>query len=232
MNTARTENGWLEERLGIKKLIRGFLHRTAPRGVGWWYSLGSATLFVFFILVVTGVFLMMNYSPSPDHAYGSVAYIMNQVTFGSIIRSIHHWAASAMIVLVGLHALRVFFMGAYKYPREVNWVVGVLLLVLVMGSAFTGYLLPWDQTAYWATNVGANIAGEVPLVGPWIREILLGGNQIGTVTLTRFFTFHVIILPTLIMVLVSLHIFMVIRQGISSTPGSIKQPVYPTNDKG
>jgi ubiquinol-cytochrome c reductase cytochrome b subunit len=216
------KKGWFEERLGLKGPFGWFLNRKVPRGVGWWYVLGSATLVVFIIQVFTGIFLMLNYSPSPDHAYDSVQYIVNQVTFGGLIRSIHFYAGSAMVILIVLHLLRVFFMAAYKYPREFTWIIGVLLLLLVMGSSFTGYLLPWDQRAYWATNVASGIAGAVPLIGPWVQKILIGGSQIGTLTLTRFFTFHIAVLPVLIAVLIGLHIFMVVKQGISAPPGRMK----------
>ncbi len=211
--------GWLEERIAIKELSDRFLYRKVPRGVGWWYTLGSATMVTFILLLFTGIFLMMNYSPSPDHAYESVQYIMQEVPFGAFIRSVHSWAASAMVVLIGLHTLRVFFMAAYKYPRELTWIIGVLLFILVMGSAFTGYLLPWDQRAYWATNVGTGIAGQVPVIGPLIQSILIGGSTIGAVTLTRFFTFHVGVIPPLIILLIVLHILLVVRQGISAPPG-------------
>jgi quinol-cytochrome oxidoreductase complex cytochrome b subunit len=172
----------------------------------------------FILLLVTGVFLMMNYSPSPDHAYDSIQHIMNDIPFGSLIRSIHYWSASAMVVLVGLHAVRTFFMGAYKYPRELTWITGVILLIAVMGAGFTGYLLPWDQRAYWATNVAAGIAGEVPVIGPWVRSILIGGNSIGAVTLTRFFTLHVAVIAPIIILFVSAHISMVVKGGISAPP--------------
>ncbi len=186
---AKEQKGWFEERLKARESVSWFLNRKVPRGVNWWYTLGSATLVVFILLAFTGLFLVMNYSPSPDHAYDSVQYIVSEVPFGNVIRSIHFWSASAMVVLIGLHALRVFFMAAYRYPRELTWTIGVILFLLVMGSAFTGYLLPWDQRAYWATNVGAGIAGQVPLIGPWVQKILIGGSQIGTLTLSRFFTF-------------------------------------------
>ena len=215
---ANIVNSWLEERLEISKLASGFLYRKVPRGVGWWYTLGSATLVSFILLLVTGLFLMLNYSPSPDHAYESVQYITNEVPFGGLIRSIHFWSASSIVVLVGLHGLRTFFMASYKYPREVTWVLGSLLFLMVMGAAFTGYLLPWDQKAYWATNVGTGIAGQMPVVGPFIQKILIGGSTIGALTLTRFFTFHVGVLPPLIMLLAGIHIFLVVRLGISAPP--------------
>jgi quinol-cytochrome oxidoreductase complex cytochrome b subunit len=213
------KEGWLEERVELSKLA-WLGTRTVPRGVGWWYTFGSATLIVFIILVLTGIFLMFNYDPSPDHAYDSVQFITNNILFGSLIRSIHHWSAYAMVGLVTIHALRVFFMAAYRYPREITWVFGVALLLLVMGMAFTGYLLPWDQRAYWATTVGTNIAGETPFIGGWIKTLLLGGEQIGAVTLTRFFALHVAIIPGLIATFIGVHLFLVIRLGISPPPGS------------
>ncbi|MFC1917430.1 cytochrome bc complex cytochrome b subunit [Chloroflexota bacterium] len=209
---------WLEERLEIKDSLHWFLHRKVPRGVGWWYTMGSATLVAFVILLFTGAFLMLNYSPSPDHAYESIQYIMTEVPFGAFIRSLHFWSAGAIVVLIGLHGLRTFFMAAYKYPREITWIIGVLLFLLVMFSAFTGYLLPWDQKAYWATNVGTGIAGQVPLLGPTIQKILIGGNTIGAQTLARFFTFHVGFTPPLIILLIGTHLFLVIKHGISAPP--------------
>jgi ubiquinol-cytochrome c reductase cytochrome b subunit len=220
------KNGWVEERLGLRKPWGWFLDRKVPR-TGWLYTLGSATMIVFVIQVLTGIFLMFNYSPSPDHAYDSISYIMTNVTFGALIRGIHFYAASAMVILVILHVARVFFMAAYKYPRELTWVVGVGLLLLVLGSSFTGYLLPWDQRAYWATNVASGIAGEVPFIGHWVQSLLIGGAQIGTVTLTRFFTFHVMVIPALTAMLIGIHLFMVVRQGISASPGKIKGEMLP-----
>ncbi len=214
---SKREN-WLNERTELNKSLGGFLYRMVPRGVGWWYTLGSATMVAFVLLVVTGIFLMMNYSPSPDHAYDSIQYIMTSVPFGKLIRSIHFWSASSMVVLVGLHAWRTFFMAAYKYPREVTWTLGALLFILVMGSGFTGYLLPWDQKAYWATNVGTGIAGQVPLIGPFVQKVLIGGPTIGAVTLTRFFTIHVAILPSLTVLLMGIHIYLVVKLGISAPP--------------
>ncbi len=218
MAITKVMRDWLEERLEFKESIDGFLFRKVPRGVGWWYTLGSATMVTFILLSLTGVFLMINYSPSPDHAYESVQYITNEVPFGSLIRSIHFWSASAMVVFIGLHTIRVFFMAAYKYPRELTWIIGALLFLMVMGAGFTGYLLPWDQKAYWATNVGTSIAGQMPLVGPIIQKILIGGKTIGALTLTRFFTFHVAVIPPLIILLIGIHIILVVKLGISAPP--------------
>lgn len=219
MNTEPNGNeGWFEERASLKKALNWFLNRRVPAGVGWWYTLGSATGVVFILLLFTGAFLMFNYSPSPDHAYESIRYIETEVLFGNIIRGIHHWSASAMVVLIGLHGLRTFFMAAYKYPRELTWTIGVLIFILVMGASFTGYLLPWDQKAYWATNVGTGIASQVPLFGHWIQEVLIGGTTIGAVTLTRFFTLHVAVIGPLIAILAAIHVFLVVKLGISAPP--------------
>ena len=207
---------WIEERIEAGKTLDWFLHRKVPKGVGWWYTMGSATGVAFVLLLITGPVLMLAYSPSPDHAYDSVQYIVNEVPFGWLIRSIHHWSASAMVVLVGLHGLRAFFTAGYKYPREMTWVLGSVIFLLTMVSAFTGYLLPWDQKAYWATNVGIGIAGQVPFVGDWIQRVLTGGTGVGAVTLTRFFTLHVGVVPALILVVAGIHLFLVIRQGISA----------------
>jgi ubiquinol-cytochrome c reductase cytochrome b subunit len=228
---ASEKKGWFEERLGLNSSFSWLLNRKVPGGVGWWYVLGSATMIVFIILVVTGIFMMMNYSPSPDHAYDSIQFATTQVAFANLIRSIHFYAASAMIILVVLHLIRVYFMAAYRYPRELTWVIGAILLILVLGSSFTGYLLPWDQRAYWATNVASGIAGSVPLIGHWAQKVLLGGSQIGTETLTRFFTFHVAVIPALIGALIGLHLFLVIRQGISAPPGRMKIGAIPGQDQ-
>lgn len=218
-STQKTQEGWLEERLELEPVRAALLDRKVPRGVGWLHTLGSATLVAFITLVVTGIMLTMNYSPSPDHAYDSVVFISNEVPYGWLIRGMHHWAASVMVVLAVIHGLRVLFMGAYKYPRELTWIVGVLLLLLVLSSAFTGYLLPWDQKAYWATVVGTNIAGQAPVVGDFLRDLLRGGDNLGTVTLTRFFSLHVAVVPVLIATLIGIHLFMVVRQGIAASPG-------------
>lgn len=209
---------WFDERLQVREIKRALLDRHIPKGVGWLYTLGSAALFIFILQVVTGILLATNYSPSPDHAFASVDYIMKHVPYGALIRGMHYWGASAMVIVVTLHMLRVFFMGAYKYPREFSWVVGVLIFLIVMGFGFTGYLLPWDQKAYWATTVGANIAAQAPFMGNAMAAIMRGGDTIGAVTLTRFYAVHVLVLPASIVVLIAIHVFCVIRQGISAPP--------------
>lgn len=219
MSAFRRMFDWCDERFGLTEARVALLDRKIPIGVGWWYVLGSATAFTFVILVVTGALIGMQYVPSPDHAYDSVRYITDAVPWGWFIRGLHKWSASAMMVLLLLHALRVFFMGSYKYPREITWVTGVLLLLAAMGSGFTGYLLPWDQKAYWATSVGINIASQVPWVGPFIGAILRGGDTVGALTLSRFYAFHVLVLPIVIALLAGVHLFLVVKHGISAPPG-------------
>lgn len=208
---------WLDERLGLTAIYNIVLDRNVPK-VNWWYTLGSASLFLFLLQGVTGIFLAVYYVPSPDHAYESIEYIMNGVTFGWLIRGIHHWGASLMVLTVFLHMLRTFYYAAYKYPRELTWVTGVILLLATLGMGFTGYLLPWNQRAYWATTVGTEIAGTVPIIGDFILRVLRGGSDLSGVTLARFFAVHIWFLPALIALLIGLHIYLVIRIGISHVP--------------
>ncbi|MHB1006906.1 MAG: cytochrome b [Chloroflexota bacterium] len=210
--------GWVNDRLGIMPGLVYVVRRKIPADVNWLYTFGSAALFLFLVQALTGGLLAIYYSPSPDHAYASIQYIMNDVTYGSLVRGIHHWSASGMVVLVVIHMLRVFFTGAYKYPREMSWMVGVVLLILTLGFGFTGYLLPWDEKAYWATVVGTNIAGSVPVLGDWILRVLRGGADLGALTLNRFYAMHVMLLPMAATLLISVHVAMVIRQGISYPP--------------
>ena len=208
---------WLDERLGLKTIYGTVLDRKVPK-VNWWFTLGSASLFLFILQGITGIMLTIYYVPSPDHAYDSIQYIMNGVAFGWLIRGIHHWGASLMVLIVFFHMLRTYFFGAYKYPREFTWVTGVLLLFLTLGMGFTGYLLPWNQRAYWATTVGTSIAGTVPFIGKFINQVLRGGSDLSAVTLARFFSVHIWWFPALLAVLIGVHLYMVIRLGISSVP--------------
>ena len=221
---------WLDRRLDVRGLYRGLFDRPVPAGLSWWHTLGSATLTVFLVQVVTGIVLAMFYSPSPDHAYESIQFLQRQVAAGSLLRAVHHWGSSAMVVLVMLHMVRVFSMGAYKYPREINWVLGVFLFGLVLGFGFTGYLLPWDQRAYWATQVGTSIAGTVPVLGGALSLLLKGGAQLGAATLTRFYAFHVLWLPASLVAIVALHVAMVIRQGIAAPPRVMEDGAPPRTD--
>ncbi|MDO8526597.1 MAG: cytochrome b N-terminal domain-containing protein [Deltaproteobacteria bacterium] len=220
---------WVQERLGWKDIRETLLDRKipSPGRWGWLYTLGSATLAVFILQVVTGTLLGMNYSPSPDHAYDSIRYIMTQVPMGSLIRGLHKWGATAMIVLLLLHMLRIYVMASYKRPREITWMVGIILLLVGFGLGFTGYLLPWDQKAYWATAVGANIAAQAPFFGPMIAKILKGGEELGALTLTRFYGLHVLVLPITMGLLIGAHLFLVIYHGISAPPSrKVPPPDY------
>ncbi len=209
---------WLDERLGWRGVWEAIFLRRIPK-VNWLYTLGSASLFLAINQAVTGILLTLYYVPTPDHAYDSVQYITNQVAAGWLIRGLHHWGASAMVVVVVLHMLRVILYGAYKYPREITWITGVLLLLVVVGFGFTGYLLPWDQKAYWATTVGTRIAGTAPVLGEYLLRILRGGEELSAVTLARFFGAHVWVLPATLTLLVGLHLYLVIQIGISAVPG-------------
>jgi ubiquinol-cytochrome c reductase cytochrome b subunit len=214
---------WLDQRIDLKALRAQLLDRKVPGGLSVWHTLGSATLAVFTVQVVTGVILAMYYAPSPDHAYDSIRFLEHDVMSGALLRGMHHWGASAMVLLVVAHMIRVFSMGAYKYPREINWLLGVVLLFIVLGFSFTGYLLPWDQKAYWATQVGTNIAGTTPLVGGVMVRLLRGGSQLGAETLTRFYSLHVLLFPLLLGGIVLLHLSLVIRQGIAPPPRALEQ---------
>lgn len=213
---------WLDERLDLAGAKRGLLDREVPARLTWWHTLGSATLTAFLVQVVTGVVLATYYAPSPDHAYDSIRFIDHQVTSGTILRGMHHWGASAMVVLIMAHMIRVFAVGAYKYPREINWLVGVVLFFVVMAFSFTGYLLPWDQKAYWATAVGTNIAGTTPMVGGLLVTLLRGGAELGSATLTRFYAFHVLWLPLALGLFVLVHLVILIRQGIAPRPAALE----------
>lgn len=208
---------WIDERLSVTPIATAFLDRHVPGNIGWFHTLGSATLFLLVVQIATGIALSMSYVPSPDHAYESVLFI-DQTPFGSLVRGIHHWAAGLLVLMIGLHTLRVFIWGAHRYPREITWLIGAGLFFVVLGFAFTGYLLPWDQKAYWATVVGTNIAGSAPLIGGSVLEFLRGGVQLGAVTLARFYGIHVWVLPAALFVLVGIHLFAVIRQGIAASP--------------
>jgi quinol-cytochrome oxidoreductase complex cytochrome b subunit len=209
--------GWLDERVGWRRVWEAIFLRKVPK-VNWLYTLGSATLFVAVNQIVTGILLTVYYVPTPDHAYDSVQYITTQVTAGWLVRGLHHWGASAMVILTALHMLRVLVYGAYKYPREVTWFTGVGLLLIVLGFGFTGYLLPWDQKAFWATTVGTRIAAVAPGIGEWILRVLRGGEDLSAVTLARFFGAHIWMLPAALLALLLAHLYLVVRLGISATP--------------
>ena len=211
---------WLEERSGLVGGLRYFLFRKVPGDSGWWHTLGSATLTAFLVQLVTGVILAMYYKPDPNAAYESIQHIQHDVTLGWLVRGMHRWGASIFIILMFFHMARVFLFGAYKYPRELNWIVGVLLLPLGLLEGFSGYLLPFDQTAYWATVVGININGTAPFLGPFLAQFLRSGSEIGADTLSRFYSLHMLLLPGAILGLIGLHLYLVVRLGVSSPPWS------------
>jgi menaquinol-cytochrome c reductase cytochrome b subunit len=211
---------WLEERSGLVGGVKYFLFRKVPSDTNWFHTLGSATLTAFLVQLGTGVILAFYYKPHPDEAYESIRHITHEVTLGWLVRGMHRWGASVFIILLFLHMARVFLFGAYKYPRELNWIVGVLILPLALLMGFTGYLLPWDQTAYWATVVGINLNGTGPIVGPFLGQFLRGGDEIGADTLTIFYAIHMLLLPGALIGLITLHLYLVVRLGVSSPPWS------------
>jgi ubiquinol-cytochrome c reductase cytochrome b subunit len=204
---------WFDERYEVRALWKAFTDLPIPGGASWFYVLGATLAFIFLLQMATGIFLALYYAPTPDHAYASVKFIQEEAAFGSFVRGMHHWGASAMMVIVALHMLRVFVFGAYKKPREAVWLLGVGLITLVGGFAFTGYLLPWDQKAYWATVVGTNVAGTVPVIGGLLLRIVRGGEELGALALSRFFAIHTYILPWTLALVAGAHIFLLERAG-------------------
>ena len=219
---------WLEERSGLVGGVRYFLFRNVPADINWMQTICSAALTAFLVQAITGVILAMYYDPSASTdpatgkpvAWESIVNITDHVFMGWLVRGMHRWGASVFIILLFLHMGRVFLFGAYKYPRELNWIIGVLILVMGMMEGFTGYLLPWDQTAYWATVVGINLNGTAPFLGPWLAQFLRGGQEIGGETLTRFYSLHMLVIPGAIIALITLHLYLVIRLGVTSPPWS------------
>ncbi len=210
---------WLDERLDWDDLIAPLREKAVPlHRLSHWYFLGGITLFLFAIQVLTGILLLLYYRPGANEAFESVQYIMTQVQFGWLIRSIHSWSANLMIFCAFAHMFSVLFLKAYRKPRELTWVSGVILLFLVMGFGFSGYLLPWNTLAFFATKVGTDIAGQVPGIGKPIMIFLRGGEEVTGATLTRFFGFHVAVLPGLMTLLVFVHLLLVQRTGISVPP--------------
>ncbi|MDI6768957.1 MAG: cytochrome b N-terminal domain-containing protein [Anaerolineales bacterium] len=203
---------WVDERYQISEPLSKMLKKPVPKyATMWWYCLGGITAFLFVVQGLTGIMLAFYYKPSADLAYASIQFIENEVRFGAAIRMIHHWAANGMIVLCIAHMLRVFIMGAYKPPRELNWISGVLLLVLTLAFGFTGYLLPWDQRAFWATTVGTEIGGSVPAIGNLILIFLRVGWDVTDATLSRFYAMHIIVIPLATVAFMLVH-FMMVRQ--------------------
>ncbi len=226
---------WLELRLGWWGFVRKNLDEPMPPGVGWWQTLGNLLLTLLVFQFVTGIALAMYYSPSPQSAYDSVKHINEGmvvwgINMGSAVRGLHTWGSSVIICVTVLHILRVFYWGSYKKPRELTWLVGVLIFMVMLAFSFTGYLLPWDQKAYWATVVGTNIAGTVPGIGNSLVALIRGGAEVGSLTLTRFYAAHVMLLPATLIFLTGLHLYLVRRHHIA---GPVKPqkgapvPFYP-----
>jgi len=220
MHTAQepaSHHGFWGQRTGWTLLKQVLFLEPLPGGSRWAAAFGSLLLFAFMLQVVTGVLLSMNYAPSVDSAWPSVKFIQEEVPLGAVVRALHHWGSSEMVILVLAHLAQVFIWGAYKKPRELTWMIGVLLLLCTLGLSFTGYLLPWDQKAYWATKVGLGIAGTTPGVGDNLRTLLQGGPDMGNLTLTRFFSIHTFVLPGLLIILVVVHLYLFRLHGV--TPG-------------
>jgi quinol-cytochrome oxidoreductase complex cytochrome b subunit len=208
--------GYVDERTGGGPFLRGFLYRKVPKGTNWYYTLGSATMFAFISQAVTGIFLAMYYRPSAVEAYSSIQHINDDVFLGQFVHGMHRWGSTVMVLLVFLHMGRTFFFGAYKYPRELNWIIGVVLLILTMAMSFTGYLLPFDQRSFWATVVGVNINASGPLVGPYLADFLRGGSEFGATTLSRFYAIHMLLIPGLIVALIGAHLYLVAKLGTTA----------------
>src|SRR4051812_1402328 len=210
---------WVDERTSLSGGLRWMMFRKVPKGTNWFYTLGSATMFAFLSQAVTGVFLAMYYRPdAAGGAYESARHITNDVFLGEFVRGMHKWGSSVMVILIFLHMARTFFFGAYKYPRELNWVIGVALLILTMAMSFTGYLLPFDQRSYWATIVGVNINGTGPLVGPYLSDFLRAGPDFGATTLSRFYAIHMLLIPGAIAALLGAPLSLVAKLGTTAPP--------------
>jgi ubiquinol-cytochrome c reductase cytochrome b subunit len=220
----QTVNEWLDHRTGVHTAVRQFLYEDIPASAGWHQVFGSLAVFLFLTQVFTGIMLAFNYAPTPGEAYNSLRYILTEVTGGRLMRGLHHWGASMMIVVVVLHMVQVFLWGAYKKPRETTWMVGVLLLLLTLAYGLTGYLLPWDNRAYWGTVVTTQIAAMAPGLGAYATRLLGGDGSVGVVTFARFYALHVLLLPPATMLLIALHIYLVRKHGVAPAPGDEARP--------
>ncbi len=210
---------WFELRLGLYKPIRDVVTHPVPReSASWFYVFGSAALMVFMLQIVTGILLALIYVPSAGEAWNSLQTLNHSVSLGWFIRALHGWGSNFMVAIVLIHMVQVFLLGAYKFPREFTWVVGVLLLLVTLGMAFTGQVLRFDQDAYWGLGIGASIASRVPIVGPWTVNLMLGGPIIAGATLSRFFALHVFVIPGLLIAFVGVHLLMVLKLGVNEWP--------------
>jgi len=206
---------WVEHRTGLETAIKNFLYEDIPASSGWHQIIGSTAVFFFIIQVFTGGLLAFNYAPTPGDSYNSVKYIMTALTGGKLIRGLHHWGASMMLIIVVLHMLQVFIYGAYKKPREATWMVGVVLLLMVLAFGLTGYLLPWDNRAYWGTVVTTQISGMAPVLGPYMMRLMGAESGVSVVTFSRFYALHTVLLPPLVMILIGIHIYLVRKHGVA-----------------
>jgi ubiquinol-cytochrome c reductase cytochrome b subunit len=229
MKVFKRIGGWFEDRTGFGAAIKPILDHKVPYTdwkSGWWYVFGSAVLISFVIQIISGIALSTSYVSSAGEAYNSLKFITDQAVLGGFLRGVHAWGASAMVLLVGAHALHVFIIGSYKFPREMNWLTGAVLLLMTLAMAFTGQLLRWDDTAFWSIFVGANQAARTPFLGESLAKFILAGDSVGGATLSRFFAFHVFFIPGIIFAFIGAHLFLVIRNGISEPP-KIGDPVNP-----
>jgi ubiquinol-cytochrome c reductase cytochrome b subunit len=226
----RTIVDWIDARTGLRAARSHLLDEPLPAGIGWWFVMGSILLFLLGVQLLTGVVLTMYYVPAPDHAYDSVRFITDRLSFGRIIRGLHFFGASFIVIAAVVHMLRVVLFGSYKKPRELTWMTGILLLLIILGFALTGYLLPWDQKAYWATTVTINIARSAPLFGESVASLIRGGPDLGALTLLRWYTAHVFLLPAALIGFVVAHLYLMRRHGISGPLQPVMgspRPFYP-----
>jgi menaquinol-cytochrome c reductase cytochrome b subunit len=212
--------GYVDDRTGARTGLRWFLFRNIPAETSWFQTLGFAAMAVFGLQAVTGIFLAMYYKPEATTAYDSIRHITEEVTWGWLVRGMHKWGATAMIVIVFLHMGRVFIFGAYKYPRELTWVTGAILLIMTMFMGLTGYLLVWDEKAYWATVVAMNITASAPILGPYVADVLRAGPEMGPDTLSRFYSIHMLVIPGGIATFIGIHLYLVSKLGIAEPPWS------------
>jgi ubiquinol-cytochrome c reductase cytochrome b subunit len=218
MRLKRTVVDWLEHRTGLETAVKNFLYEDIPASAGWHQVFGSVAVFLFLVQAFTGMLLAFNYAPTPGEAYNSLKYILTELTGGSLMRGLHHWGSSLMIVVVVLHMTQVFVWGAYKKPREATWMVGVGLLLITLAFGLTGYLLPWDNRAYWGTVVTTQIASNAPVLGPYLTRLLGSEGAVGAVTFARFFAMHVLLLPPITTLLIAIHVYLVRKHGVTPSP--------------
>jgi ubiquinol-cytochrome c reductase cytochrome b subunit len=226
MKFSRRVWAWLDDRLGITDTILPLARHPVPPGAKWSYVFGSATLFCLILQVVTGVALSLFYQPTSSAAYQSLEFITHQAVLGRTLRAIHYFGASGMVLMVGIHMLQVYVMAAYKFPREMSWISGVFLFFLTLAMGFTGQLLRWDSNGVWSAVVAAEQMGRIPVIGTWVARLLLGGDTIGGQSLSRFYSYHTLVFPGLLLGLVGFHLYLVLRNGVSEPPEA-GRPVDP-----